>query len=60
MKSKVVSAGPATPTTNTTINLDQPVTITLPSRQDISTPTANLGNGGSTVPNNFSPGVVQD
>jgi hypothetical protein len=60
MKGQVVAAGPATPTTNTTINLDQPVAVTLPSREDISTPTANVGNTGSTVPNNFSPGVVQD
>lgn len=58
MKTKVVSAGPATSTTNTTINLDNPVVTTLPTRTDISTPTANVGNTGTTVPNNFSPGVV--
>ena len=58
-KPAVVGAGPAAPTTNTTINLDDPVTTTLPTRTDVSTPTANTGNQGTTVPNNFSPGVVE-
>jgi hypothetical protein len=52
-KAAVVGGGPATPTTNTTIDLDNPVNAGNVTRPDVSTPTRNANNGGTTVPNNF-------